>query len=92
VFNFLDTELSEFETMESNYGGNDIDIQFFVPNQKYSIMRYNNKRGTLQVSYNLIHSLSNLFSLDEIESLELIAKYMKKNFKLKISELNYLAN
>ena len=91
VFNFLDTKLSEFETIESDYGNNDIDIQFFVPNQKYSIMRYN-KRGTLQVSNSLVHSLSSLFLLDDIESLDLIANYMEKKFNFKITELNYLTN
>jgi hypothetical protein len=92
VFNFLDTKLSEFETIESDYGNNDIDIQFFVPNQKYSIMRYNNKQGTLQVSNSLVHSLSSLFLLDDIESLDLIANYMEKKFNFKITELNYLTN
>jgi hypothetical protein len=88
VFKFLDTELSEFETIESDYGNNDIDIQFFVPNQKLSIMRYNDKRGTLHINNNLINSLSNLFSLDYIKSSELIANYMEKNFKFKITELS----
>jgi hypothetical protein len=85
-------KLSEFETIESDYGNNDIDIQFFVPNQKYSIMRYNNKQGTLQVSNSLVHSLSSLFLLDDIESLDLIGNYMEKNFNFKITELDYLRN
>jgi len=55
-------------------------------------MRYNKRGGTLQVSNSLVHSLSSLFLLDDIESLDLIANYMEKKFNFKITELDYLRN
>ena len=79
IIKYLDDKFENVEQLKGVYR----DIIFKLPNEKYGILGWD-KTGTLHILVELINDISNLFGLDNPDSMEVIGKYVENTYDLKV--------
>lgn len=82
VFNYLDSKLAGTEPMKGKYS----DIVFGVPGETMGLIGIENPDwySTLYIDSELFKEINLMFSLDWEGTLDLIRKYVKSRYNLKI--------
>jgi hypothetical protein len=82
VFNYLDSRLEGTEPMKGKYS----DIVFGVPGETMGLIGIENPDwySTLYIDSELFKEINLMFSLDWESTLDLIRKYVKSRYNLKI--------
>ena len=81
IFNYLDIKLNGIEKRKSI---NNYDVLFILPEQEFAMLGWKGP-GDLFVLYTLIDDIQNIFTLERDESLDVIGKYVKDRYKLKVT-------
>jgi hypothetical protein len=81
IFKYLDMRLNSIEEIISV---NSYDFLFILPKEEYAKFAWKGP-GDLFVLYSLIDDIQNLFALERDESLDVIGKYVKDRYKLKVT-------
>ena len=82
IFNYLDSKLDGTEPMKGKYS----DIVFGVPGETMGLIGIENPDwySTLYIDSELFKEINLMFSLDWESTLDLIRKYVKSRYNLKI--------
>jgi hypothetical protein len=81
IFKYLDMKLNSAEKIKSI---NNYDVLFILPEQEFAMLGWKGP-GDLFVLYTLIDDIQNIFTLERDESLDVIGKYVKDRYKLKVT-------
>ena len=79
IFKFLDVKLDGIEQKKGKY----VDIIFAFPDEKYGILS-RKKSGDLFVYYELVREISNLFGIENVNTLRAIGKWVEDRYNLKV--------
>jgi hypothetical protein len=79
IFKFLDTEYGALEQKKGEY----TDIVFHFPNEEYGVLGWE-KSGVLYVYYEIRDEISNYFGLGNVDSLNVIGKWVEDRYNLKV--------
>ena len=80
IFKYLDTKYDALEQKKGRYS----DIVFTFPGEEYGVLGWD-KSGDLYVCYELRYEISNLFGLDNVNSLRVIGKWVEGKYNLKVT-------
>ena len=80
IFKYLDTKYDALEQKKGRYS----DIVFTFPGEEYGVLGWE-KSGDLYVCYELRYEISNLFGLENVNSLRVIGKWVEGKYNLKVT-------
>ena len=79
IIKYLNNKFENVEQLRGVY----YDIVFKLPNEKYGTLGWDNP-SKLSIHESLINEISNLFGMDELDSMEVISKYIENTYDLKV--------
>jgi hypothetical protein len=84
IFRYLDMEYGNLEKVKAKHV--DVDIVFKKPNSDsdYGIMGWE-KSGMLYIYYKLIKEISSVFSIKEIDSKEVIGRWVEDKYQIDVN-------
>ena len=90
VFRYLDMHYGDLEKYKPIYYEG---IVFKRPNDdsEYGVMGWE-KLGTLYIHYKLIEEISSMFSMEYVDSKELIGKWVENTLQMKVSNTDTIYN
>ncbi len=80
IFKYLDTKYDALEEKKGRYS----DIVFTFPGEEYGVLGWD-KSGDLYVCYELRYEISNLFGLENVNSLRVIGKWVEGKYNLRVT-------
>jgi hypothetical protein len=80
IFKYLDTKYDALEQKKGRYS----DIVFTFPGEEYGVLGWD-KSGDLYVCYELRYEISNLFGLENVNSLRVIGKWVEGKYNLRVT-------
>ena len=80
IFKYLDMKYGALEQKKGRYS----DIVFTFPGEEYGLLGWE-KSGDLYVCYELRYEISNLFGLENVNSLRVIGKWVEDKYNLKVT-------
>jgi len=80
IFKYLDTKYDALEEKKGRYS----DIVFTFPGEEYGVLGWD-KSGDLYVCYELRYEISNLFGIENVNSLRVIGKWVEGKYNLKVT-------
>ena len=80
IFKYLDTKYDALEQKKGRYS----DIVFTFPGEEYGVLGWD-KSGDLYVCYELRYEISNLFGIENVNSLRVIGKWVEGKYNLKVT-------
>lgn len=80
IFKYLDMKYGALEQKKGRYS----DIVFTFPGEEYGVLGWD-KSGDLYVCYELRYEISNLFGLENVNSLRVIGKWVEGKYNLKVT-------
>ena len=82
VFKYLDSKLKDLEKYSAvHYEG----IVYRLPNDEYGILGFRNS-GKLLIYYKLIDEISDMFSMDEIDSEKLVGRWAEDRLQIEVKD------
>ena len=79
IFKFLDTNYGALEQKK----GKHVDIVFHFPGEEFGVLGWE-KSGVLHVYYKLSDEISDYFGLGNVDSLNVIGKWVEDRYNLKV--------
>ena len=80
IFKYLDMKYGALEQKKGKY----VDIVFHFPGEEYGVLGWE-KSGDLYVCYELRYEISNLFGLENVNSLRVIGKWVEGKYNLRVT-------
>jgi hypothetical protein len=81
IFKFLDMKLDGIEKRKGEF----TDTVFGFPNEKYGVLGWE-ESGILEINYELIDEIENLFGHELPDALDVIGRYVEDRYNLKVKD------
>jgi hypothetical protein len=81
IFKYLDMKLDGIEKRKGIF----IDTVFGFPNEKYGVLGWE-ESGILEINYELINEIENLFGYELPETLNIIVRYVEDRYNLEVKD------
>jgi hypothetical protein len=81
IFKYLDMKLNGVEKRRGKGG----DIIFVFPDKKYGVLGWE-ESGILEINYELIDEIENLFGYELPDALDVIGRYVEDRYNLKVKD------